>query len=269
MTENAFGTIDCFRLDGKVSLVTGASRGLGLAIAESLAGAGSDLVVNGRHRETLEEVANSIRERSGRKVLIAEGDVSDMKTIHEIVGKTVDEFGRIDVLVNNAGINIRGDSADYTEADWDKVTGINLKAVFFLSQACANDMLARGAGGKIINILSLASSIGLPGIPAYAAAKGGLTQVTKTLAVEWAPKNIQVNGIGPGFFATSLTENLRQQPHRNKWIVDRIPTGRWGKPSELTGATVFLASSASDYVTGQVVYVDGGFLSGSDWRNEG
>ena len=268
MTENAFGMIDCFRLDGKVSLVTGASRGLGLAIAEALAGAGSDLVVNGRVGETLEEVAGSIREKTGRKVLVAEGDVSDMDTIQEIVSKTIGEFGKVDVLVNNAGINIRGDSSDYTEEDWDKVTDVNLKGVFFLSQACANKMLERGEGGKIINILSLASMFGLPGIPAYAAAKGGLTQVTKTLAVEWAPQNIQVNGIAPGFFATSLTEGLRQQPHRNQWILRRIPTKRWGKPVELTGAAIFLASSASDYVTGQALYVDGGFISGSDWRSE-
>ena len=129
-------------------------------------------------------------------------------------------------------------------------------------------MIERGEGGKIINILSLASSIGLPGVPAYAAAKGGLMQVTKTLAVEWASRNIQVNGIGPGFFQTPLSDSLRQEPHRNQWILDRSPTGRWGQPAELTGAAIFLASSASNFVTGQVIYVDGGFLSGSDWRKK-
>ena len=264
--QPSFGTIDSFRLDGKVSLVTGASRGLGLAIAEALAGAGSDIVVNGRVRETLEPVAASIREKTGRRVLVAEGDVANRDVIQDIVRRTVDEFGRVDVLVNNAGINLRGDSSTYTEEDWDQVTNTNLKAVFFLTQACANNMIGRGEGGKIINILSLASSIGLPGVPAYAAAKGGLLQVTKTLAVEWAPQNIQVNGLGPGFFQTSLSDSLRHEAHRNRWILSRSPSGRWGQPVELTGAAIFLASSASNFVTGQVIYVDGGFLSGSDWR---
>ncbi|MDP6356221.1 MAG: glucose 1-dehydrogenase [Planctomycetota bacterium] len=267
MTENAFGIIDGFRLDGKVSLVTGASRGLGLAIAEGLAGAGSDLVINGRVRETLEEVAASIGEKAGRKVMIADGDIADMDFVRGVVPRIVEEMGHIDVLVNNAGINIRGDSAEYPEEDWDTVTGINLKAAFFLSQECGKAMIERGEGGKVINILSLASSIGLPGIPAYAAAKGGLTMVTKTLAVEWAPNNIQVNGIGPGFFATSLTEPLRQD-FRNNWILRRIPTRQWGKPMELAGAAIFLASPASNYVTGQVLYVDGGFLTGTDWRKQ-
>ncbi len=147
------------------------------------------------------------------------------------------------------------------------MASVNLKAAFFLSQECGKAMIERGEGGKVINILSLASSIGLPGIPAYAAAKGGLTMVTKTLAVEWAPNNIQVNGIGPGFFATSLTEPLRQD-FRNNWILRRIPTRQWGKPMELAGAAIFLASPASNYVTGQVLYVDGGFLTGTDWRKQ-
>jgi NAD(P)-dependent dehydrogenase (short-subunit alcohol dehydrogenase family) len=266
--QHSFETVNSFRLDGKISLVTGASRGLGLAIAEALAGAGSDIVINARGQGPLESVAKSIREKTGRQVLVVPGDISSMDFIEEIVHKTIDAFGRIDVLVNNAGTNIRGSSSTYTVEDWDQVIGINLKAVFFLTQACANKMIERGEGGKVINILSLASSIGLPGIPAYAAAKGGMTQVTKTLAVEWAPHNIQVNGIGPGFFQTSLSDSLRKEPHRNQWILSRSPSGRWGQPVELTGAAVFFASSASNFVTGQVMYVDGGFLSGTDWRKK-
>ncbi|MBI2191137.1 MAG: glucose 1-dehydrogenase [Planctomycetes bacterium] len=257
--------IDRFRLDGKVSLVTGASRGLGLAIAEGLAGAGSDLVINGRNRTTLDEVAESIRRGTGRKVLPVEGDVGDSDSVARLVSKVLSEWGRIDILVNNAGINVRADSATYRVEDWDRVTGVNLKAAFFLTQACGRAMIERSRGGKVINILSLASSIGLPAIAAYAAAKGGLMQVTKTLAVEWAPYHIQVNGIGPGFFRTSLTEPV-QKDHRNNWVMRRIPAKRWGEPIDLAGAAIYLASPASDYVTGQVLYVDGGFLCGSDWR---
>lgn len=266
MSEVAFGMIDRFRLDGKVSLVTGASRGLGLAIAEGLAGAGSDLVINGRNRATLEEVAGSLRKATGRQVTVVEGDISDLASIQRVVSESLTSRGRLDVLVNNAGINVRGDSVSYTAESWDLVTGVNLKGAFFLAQACGKAMIEGGRGGKIINILSLASSIGLPGISAYAAAKGGLMQVTKTLAVEWAPYNVQVNGIGPGFFRTSLTEPV-QKDHRNRWVMRRIPAKRWGEPIDLAGAAIFLASPASDYVTGQVIYVDGGFLSGSDWRS--
>ncbi len=264
MQASAIGMINKFRLDDKVSVVTGASRGIGLAMAEALAGAGSDLVIVGRQIETLEPVAQRIANESGRQVLPIQANVGVLDDIERIVNQTMDGFGKINVLVNNAGINARRPAEEYTEADWDAVTDVNLKGTFFLTQACGKVMIQQ-KGGKIINTLSLTSAIGLPTVVAYTAAKGGLTQLTKLLAVEWAVHNIQVNGIAPGFIRTELTRPVREDS-RNQWALNRTPAYRWGEPEDLAGATIFLASAASDFITGQVLFVDGGFMAGSDWR---
>lgn len=264
MQASAMRAIDKFRLDGKVSIVTGASRGIGLAMAEALAGAGCELVIVGRKIETLEPVAERIASESGRQVLPIQADIGELDAMDGIVHQTMERLGRIDILVNNAGINARRPAEEYTEADWDAVTNVNLKGTFFLTQACGKVMIQQ-QGGKIINTLSLTSAIGLPTVVAYTAAKGGLTQLTKLLAVEWAPHNIQVNGIAPGFIRTELTAPVRADS-RNQWALNRTPAYRWGEPEDLAGATIFLASEASNFITGQVLFVDGGFMAGSDWR---
>ena len=264
MQSSAIRTIDKFRLDDKVSIVTGASRGIGLAMAEGLAGAGSNLLIVGRRLEPLQLIAGRIANESGHQVIPIQADVGNFDDIGRIVEQTMDQFGRIDVLVNNAGINVRRPAEEYTEADWDTVTDVNLKGTFFLTQACGKVMIQQNAG-KIINNLSLASAIGLPTITAYAASKGGLMQITKLLAVEWARHNIQVNGIAPGFIRTALTEPMRTDS-RNRWVLNRTPANRWGEPEDLVGLTIYLASEASNFVTGEVIFVDGGCMAGSDWR---
>ena len=264
MQTSAIRTIDKFRLDDKVSIVTGASRGIGLAMAEGLAGAGSNLVIVGRRLEALQSIVERIANESGRHVIPVQADVGNFDDIGRIVEQTMAQFGRIDVLVNNAGINVRRPAEEYTEADWDTVTDVNLKGTFFLTQACGKVMIQQHAG-KIINNLSLASAIGLPTITAYAASKGGLMQITKLLAVEWARHNIQVNGIAPGFIRTALTEPMRADM-RNRWVLNRTPANRWGEPEDLVGLTIYLASEASNFVTGEVIFVDGGCMAGSDWR---
>jgi NAD(P)-dependent dehydrogenase (short-subunit alcohol dehydrogenase family) len=261
---SAYNMIERFRLDGQVSIVTGASRGLGQAMAEALAGAGSDLVITGRRPETLEPVAQAIRTTTGRKVLPLAMDVAEVADIRQGVDRVVTEFGRIDVLVNNAGLNERKSALEYTEETWDRIMDADVRGAFFLAQACAGVMLKRGRG-KIINILSLTTAWGLPTVVAYTAAKCGLLGLTRLLAVEWAPHNIQVNGLAPGFFRTELTRQVREDA-RGDWVVHRTPMGRWGEPEELTGAAVFLASAASDFVTGTTIWVDGGMTAGSDWR---
>ena len=266
MQTSAVGMINEFRLDDKVSIVTGASRGIGLGMAEGLAGAGSDLVIVGRKIETLEPIAERIANESGRQVLPIQADAGKLDDIDRIVEQTVDRFGTINILVNNAGINARRPSEEYTEQDWDAVTDVNLKGAFFLSKACGNVMIKQQAG-KIINTLSLTSAIGIPTVVAYTASKGGLMQITKLLAVEWAVHNIQVNGIAPGFIRTDLTAPMRSDS-RNEWVLNRTPADRWGEPEDLAGATIFLASDASNFITGHVLFVDGGFMAGSDWRRQ-
>lgn len=262
--KSATNIVQQFRLDGKVSLVTGASRGIGLAMAEGLAGAGSELVIVGRELETLAPIAEQIAAETGRTVLPIQADVGNLAEIDALVAQTVEVFGRIDVLVNNAGVNRRSPALEFTEVDWDFVTDINLKGAFFLAKACGNVMKAQKSG-KVVNTLSLTSAIGLPTSVAYTAAKGGLLQLTKLLAVEWAEHNIQVNGIAPGFIRTEMTAPAREDA-RNEWILNRTPAYRWGEPEDLAGLTIFFASNASDFVTGQMVFVDGGFMAGSDWR---
>lgn len=257
-------TIKQFSLHGKVAIVTGASRGLGEAMAFALAGAGADLAIFGREQNTIDDAATRIKAATGRKIMPIVADVGSVKELEAGVQNVVKEFGQIDILLNNAGINKRIPAMEISEEDWDAVIDVNLKGAFFMSRECAKVMAPRRQG-KIITILSLTSFMGLPTVVPYSAAKGGMNQLTKLMAVEWAEHNIQVNGIAPGYFNTALTQPVRED-HRNDWVLNRTPAGRWGDPIELGGALIFLSSNASNFVTGQILYVDGGFTSGSDWR---
>jgi NAD(P)-dependent dehydrogenase (short-subunit alcohol dehydrogenase family) len=260
--------LKAFRLDGKVALVTGASRGLGRAIALGLAGAGADVALVGRDLATLEPVAQEIERDLGRQVLPVPLDVADRDAIPAAVAAVVARFGRIDILVNNAGTNVRNTTLDYTPEEWDAVLDTNLKGAFFLTQQVGRPMI-RAGGGKILNITSMTAFLGVPTVPAYAASKAALQQLTRLLAVEWAEHNIQVNAIAPGWFSTDLTAPLKTRPDlqpRYQWVLSRTPAGRFGEPDELVGAAVFLCSPAADFITGQILAVDGGILAGSDWR---
>ena len=251
---------ELFSLRGKVALVTGGGRGLGKGMALALAGAGADVAVAARTRAQVERTAAEI-ERLGRRGLPLVADVRDPGSVEEMVGLTVEKLGGLDVLVNAAGVNRRVPSLEVTPEIWDEIVDTNLKGTFFASRAAARAMRERG-GGKIINIASLASEIGLPRRVPYTAAKSGVLGLTRALAVEWAPYNIQVNAIGPGYFRTEMTEPLFRDEEWVKGLLSRIPAGRAGIPEDLAGAVVFLASRASDYITGQIIYVDGGFLAG-------
>lgn len=248
---------DLFKLSGKTALVTGANTGLGQAIAIALAEAGADIVAAGRSgaAETGERVA-----ALGRRFLDVQADLSSTAPIQGAVDAAVALNGRLDIVVNNAGIIRRADSLDVTEEDWDLVLGTNLKSAFFLAQAAARHMRGQG-GGKIINIASLLSFQGGIRVPAYTASKSALAGITRALANEWAGLGINVNAIAPGYFETNNTAALRADPVREPQILARIPAGRWGEPGDLAGACVFLASRASDYVHGIVLPVDGGWLA--------
>jgi 2-deoxy-D-gluconate 3-dehydrogenase len=246
-----------FDLSGKVAVVTGANTGIGQAIALALAAAGADVAAVGR---TPAEDTIAKARALGRKAEMISADLSTIQPVQRVIDETVEKLGRLDILVNNAGIIRRADAVDFTEEDWDAVIDTNLKSVFFLAQAAARHMIAQG-GGKIINIASLLSFQGGIRVPSYTASKAGVAGLTKLLANEWAPKGVQVNGIAPGYIATNNTAALQADPVRNQAILDRIPAGRWGDPGDLGGAAVFLASSASDYVTGHVLAVDGGWLA--------
>ncbi len=250
--------LDYFHLEGKNALVTGSRRGLGAAIAIALAEAGANVGCHGREKNG-GEVGDEIR-RHGRKTFYFAGDVTDAAACAAMIEKTVAEFGSIDILINNAGIIRRKPAHEHSMADWNDVIAADLTAVFRLAQLAGQRMIAQGRGGKIVNIASLLSFQGGVFVPGYAAAKGGVAQLTKALANEWAAKNINVNAIAPGYMVTDNTEALRNDPARSKQILDRIPAGRWGTPQDLAGAAVFLASPASDYVNGHILAVDGGWL---------
>lgn len=246
-----------FDLSGQVALVTGGNVGLGQAIALALAQAGADVVSTSRR--PAEETGGQVQ-ALGRKFLSIEADLSSTKPIAGIVEQALGAFGKIDILVNNAGVIRRNDSVDFTEEDWDAVIDTNLKSAFFLAQAAGRHMIAQGRG-KIINIASMLSFQGGIRVPAYTASKSGLAGLTKLLACEWAGKGVNVNAIAPGYMSTDNTQALRADEKRNAQILDRIPAGRWGEPSDLGGAAVFLASRASDYVHGAIIPVDGGWLA--------
>jgi 2-dehydro-3-deoxy-D-gluconate 5-dehydrogenase len=246
-----------FDLSGKTALITGANTGLGQAIAVALAEAGAGIVAVGR--SSMDETEAMIR-RSGRPFRPIYADLATLEPVERIVSEAT-EAGRVDILVNNAGIIRRADAIDFTEADWDAVMNVNLKSVFFLTQAVARSMLADEGGGKIINIASLLSFQGGIRIPSYTASKSGLAGLTRLLACEWASRGINVNAIAPGYFVTNNTEALREDADRNAQILARIPAGKWGNPSDLGGAAVFLASRAADYIHGVILPVDGGWLA--------
>jgi 2-deoxy-D-gluconate 3-dehydrogenase len=247
-----------FDLGGRVALVTGANTGLGQAIAIALAQAGADIVAVGR--TSPDETAASVR-AAGKKLHAIDCDLAAKPDTRAIVKEAVAKGGRIDILVNNAGIIRRNDALDLTEEDWDAVLDLNLKSVFFLSQAAARAMLEGAGRGKIINIASMLSFQGGIRVAAYTASKSAIAGLTRGLANEWAARGINVNAIAPGYFETNNTIALRADAERSADILKRIPAGRWGKPQDLGGAAVFLASSASDYVHGTVLPVDGGWLA--------
>lgn len=246
-----------FDLAGKSAIVTGASTGLGKEMTRALAAAGANILLVDHQRRT--DVCREV-EAMGRRAVAVTADLSRMESITTVVETAVAEFGRIDILVNNAGMIRRTPAIDYSEQDWDEVVTVNAKTVFFLAQAAARDMMKRNYG-KIVNIASLLSFQGGILVPAYAASKGAVAQMTKAMANEWARHGINVNAIAPGYMATENTKALREDPVRSKAILDRIPAGRWGTPEDLAGTAVFLASPASDYVNGHVLVVDGGWLA--------
>jgi 2-deoxy-D-gluconate 3-dehydrogenase len=250
--------LNMFSLEGKTALVTGANTGLGQGICEAYAKAGANVI--GVARRSCEETANEIAKIGGNFTEVI-ADLSDISVIPDIVEKANAAYGRVDILVNNAGIIKRCDAVDVTVEDWDAVININEKMVFFICQAFAKGWIADGKGGKIINIASMLSYQGGIRVPAYTASKSAIMGLTKELANEWASHNINVNAIAPGYMATNNTQNLRNDENRSDEILSRIPAGRWGTPADIAGAAIFLSSSASDYVNGFTLAVDGGWLA--------
>ena len=249
--------LDAFKLDGQIALVTGASAGLGAAIAVALAEAGADVVAHGNSRAP--DATCELIKRAGRRSLAVRGDLADKEIPRQLIAQTLDEFGRLDILINNAGTIRRAPAVDYSEEDWATVIEVNLSSVFRLSQLAGRHMIEHGSG-KIVNIASLLSFQGGITVPAYAAAKGGVAQLTKALANEWAKHRINVNAIAPGYMRTDNTTALQKDETRNRQILERIPAGRWGEPRDVAGAAVFLSSSASDYLHGHILVIDGGWL---------
>ena len=252
--------LEKFNLSGKVAIVTGCSSpiGLGFAMAEALAEAGADVV--GVDVSEMNSIKNQI-EKIGKKFLPIHFDLSKTKNISQIVEKTIEEFGKVDILFNNAGIIKRNPALDFSEQDWDDVMNVNIRTVYFLSQVVARKFVEQKSKGKIINTASMLSYQGGILVPSYTASKHAVAGITKGLCNEWAKYGINVNAIAPGYMATDNTAALRANKERSKAILDRIPAGRWGKNTDLQGVAVFLASSASDYLNGSIIPVDGGWLS--------
>ncbi|MBL7112895.1 MAG: SDR family oxidoreductase [Bacteroidales bacterium] len=248
-----------FDLKGRLALITGSSRGLGYTFAEGIGKAGAEIVLNGRDKETLATATLELEEK-GIKATYSVFDVNDEDAVVSEVQRIEKEIGPIDILINNAGLNLRHKLSDMPLEDWKTVLDVNLTGAFLLSREVSRGMIARKRG-KIINICSMMSELGRPTTPAYAAAKGGLKMFTKALTVELAQYNIQVNGIGPGYFKTVMTKPLYTDKEFDGWICGRTPAGRWGDPEELVGTAVFLSSEASNFVNGQIIYVDGGILA--------
>jgi gluconate 5-dehydrogenase len=254
-------SIALFDLTGKIALVTGATHGLGMAMAEGLAAAGATLIINGHSSQQKVAAAVTYYQDKGYKAKGYLFDVSDENQVDTAVKDIEKTVGPIDILVNNAGIIKRIPLLEMPLDDWEQVIKTDLTGVFVITKAVAKNMVARKSG-KVINVCSMMSELGRNSVGAYAAAKGGLKMLTRNMATEWAKYNVQVNGIGPGYFATKQTEAIRVNGHpMNDFIVNRTPAGKWGDPKDLQGTTVFLASRASDFVTGQIVYVDGGILA--------
>ena len=253
------GILDDFKLDGKTAVVTGASAGLGRGMAEGLAEAGADVVVVSRTAERLEGVRDTIR-AMGRTCESVPADIGDASQIPGMIEAAKAVTGRIDIIVNNAGTSFRSPPEDFPEEEWRRVMDLNINAVWYCSQAAGKIMIEQGDGGKIVNTASLLSFQGGILVPPYAASKGAVMQLTKSMANDWAKHNIQVNAIAPGYFTTDLTAPIQDDEVRSRQIIERIPADRWGDPSDLKGAVVYLASAASNYVTGHILTVDGGWM---------
>jgi NAD(P)-dependent dehydrogenase (short-subunit alcohol dehydrogenase family) len=253
-------SLDIFKLDGRVALITGGNRGLGFAMAQALAEAGADVVVTSRQQEKAKESAATLARATGRHALGLAVDVTHAEQVESMVQAVVKEFGRIDILINNAGINIRKPIEEFDEVSWDLVQDTNLKAPFLCSRAVARYMKEQRYG-RVINVSSMLGIVALPERGAYCSSKGGLLQLTKVLALEWASYNITVNALCPGPFATELNIPVMSNPQASQFFLNHIALGRWGQPEEIKGAIVFLASNASSFMTGAALVVDGGWTA--------
>lgn len=252
------GILDKFKLDGKAAIVTGSERGLGQAYCIALAQAGAD-ILGVTYADQADETAQAVK-AAGRRYVHMKANLMTLEPIPGIIERALAEFGKIDILVNNAGTILRHAAIDFTEKEWDDVMNLNLKTVFFLSQAVARQYLKQGTGGKIINIASMLSYQGGLFVPSYCASKSGVRGITMSMANEWAKHNIQVNAVAPGYVETMNTAPIRADEERRESITARIPAGRWAQPEDIAPAVVFLASSAADYLNGAVIAVDGGWL---------
>lgn len=254
---------ELFSLSGRVALITGASGDLGRAIAHGLALAGASVALTGRSAERLRDLENELRGREGQVASFC-ADLSDLQALSPLVENVIARFGRLDILINCAGINQREPFAEVQPETYDQIMATNLRGLYFLTQAVLPQMTAQQSG-NIIHIGSITTAVGLSDVSVYGMTKGAVAQLTKTLAIELAPYNIRVNCISPGFMETQLTVPLWDDPRRRAWILDRLPLKKPGRPEDLIGAAIYLASNASAYMTGQIVYIDGGFLAGSQW----
>ena len=252
-------TLSLFDLSGKRALVTGSSQGIGLALARGLAGAGTAVILNGRNESRLAAAADGLR-KDGATVFLSAFDVTQSGAVSAAIDALEDEAGPIDILVNNAGMQFRTVLQDYPDDKWHELMRTNIDSVFFVGRAVARHMIRRGHG-KIINICSVQSELGRPGIAPYSATKGAVKMLTKGMCIDWAGHGIQVNAIGPGYFKTPLNKALVENPEFSAWLENRTPAGRWGDVEELAGAAVFLASDASSFINGHILYVDGGITS--------